>query len=115
MTQIPDDVAELFASSTSSGRPWLRQVLEVQFRQAGTRLPPMLDRWLTELEAEQRTGRLFGGNGAGDDLGETVSVSEFAQMTGTTVQAVRARCRRGTLPAARTDSGWRIYPQELPR
>jgi hypothetical protein len=115
MTQIPDDLAELFTSSTSSGRPWLRQVLEVQFRQAGTRLPPLLDRWLTELEAEQRTGRLFGGNGPGDDLGETVSVTEYAQMTGTSVQAVRARCRRGTLAAARTDSGWRIYPQELPR
>ncbi len=115
MTEVPHDVAELFTSSTSSGRPWLRQVLEVQFRQAGTRLPPLLDKWLTELEAEQRTGRLFGGNGPDDDLGETLSVSEFAQMTGTTVQAVRARCRRGTLPAARTDAGWRIYCQELPR
>jgi hypothetical protein len=114
MSEVPDDVAQLFASSTSSGRPWLRQLLEVQFRQAGTRLPPMLDRWLAELEAEQRTGRLFGGNGPDDDLGETVSVSEFAQMTGTSVQAVRARCRRGTLPAARTDAGWRIYFMEDP-
>jgi hypothetical protein len=115
MTQVPDAIAALFTSSTSSGRPWLRQLLEVEFRRGGARLPPLLDKWLTELEAEQRTGRLFGGNGPDDDLGETLSVSEFAQMTGTTVQAVRARCRRGTLPAARTDSGWRIYPQELPR
>ena len=115
MTEIPQDLVELFASSTSSGRPWLRQVLEGHFRQNGTRLPVALDRWLAELEAEQRSGRMFGGNGPDDTLGETVSVSEFAQMTGTSVQAVRARCRRGTLAAARTDSGWRIYRQELPR
>jgi hypothetical protein len=109
MTQVPDDIAALLAAPTGSGRPWLRQVLEGHFRQNGARLPVALDRWLAELEAEQRTGRMFGGNGPGDALAETVSVSEFAQMTGTTVQAVRARCRRGTIPAARTDAGWRIY------
>jgi hypothetical protein len=112
-TDIPDDVAELFTAATSSGRPWLRQVLEVQFRQAGTRLPPLLDRWLSELEAGERARRMTGGNGPTFPPSQTVSVSEFAVMTGTTVQAVRARCRRGTLPARRDPDGWVIYLEDM--
>jgi hypothetical protein len=112
VTEIPDDVVELFTSSTSSGRPWLRQLLEVQFRQAGTRLPPLLDRWLADLEAGERARRVTGGNAETFPPSQTVSVSEFAVMTGTTVQAVRARCRRGTLPARRDADGWVIYLED---
>ena len=115
MTTIPEDLVELFASSTSSGRPWLRQVLECEFRQAGTRLPPLLDRWLADLEAGERARRMTDRNGPTLRPLETLTVTQYARLTGVTPQAVRARCARGTLPAARTDSGWRIYPQELLR
>jgi len=109
VNEVPDDVAELFTSSTSSGRPWLRQVLEVQFRQAGTRLPPLLDRWLCELEAGERARRMTDLNVPTLRPSHTVSVTEYARLTGVTPQAVRARCARGTLPARRDPGGWRIY------
>jgi hypothetical protein len=113
VTEIPEDLVELFASSTSSGRPWLRQVLEVQFRQAGTRLPPMLDRWLSDLEAGERARRMTDRNGPTLRPSHTVSVTEYARLTGVTPQAVRARCARGTLPARRDPDGWHIFVEDM--
>ena len=112
MTEIPEDLVELFASSTSSGRPWLRQVLEVQFRQAGTRLPPLLDRWLSDLEAGERARRMTDRNGPTLRPLETLTVTQYARLTGVTPQAVRARCARGTLPARRDPDGWRIFMED---
>jgi hypothetical protein len=113
VTTIPEDLVELFASSTSSGRPWLRQVLECEFRQAGTRLPPLLDRWLCELEAGERARRMTDRNGATLRPLETLTVTQYARLTGVTPQAVRARCARGTLPARRDPDGWHIFLEDL--
>jgi hypothetical protein len=113
VTEIPHDLVELFTSSTSSGRPWLRQVLEVEFRQAGTRLPPMLDRWLAELEAGERARRMTDRNVQTLRPSHTVSVTEYARLTGVTPQAVRAKCARGTLPARRDPGGWAIFMEDM--
>lgn len=113
MNEIPEDLVELFTASTASGRPWLRQVLEVQFRQSGTRLPPLLDRWLSELEAGQRAQRMTPRNGPTLRPSHTVSVTEYASLTGVSPQAIRAKCARGTLPARRDPGGWAIFMEDI--
>jgi hypothetical protein len=107
MAEIPPEVASLLAC-----RGWLRQVLEREFRRNGGRVPYPLERWLDQLERERRIDRITDqGNGPTFPPEETVSVTEFAATSGTTVQAVRARCRRGTLPATRVDGAWRIFTE----
>lgn len=108
---VPSDVAALLAATTSNGAGYLRRILDTEFRRNGTRVPYLLERWLDQLEASQRARRNTDVSIACPTPfppSETVSVSEYASTAGTSVQAVRARCRRGTLPATRVDGAWRI-------
>lgn len=116
MTEIPSDVAALLAQG-NGGRGWLRRVLESEFRRNGDRVPYVLERWLDHLEASQRARRNTDVSAACPTPfppSETVSVSEYASSTNVSVQAVRARCRRGTLPATRVDGAWRITIEGTP-
>lgn len=109
MTEIPDDLAVLFARTSSDGRGWLRRLFETEFRRAGARMPVLLERWLDQLEAEQRAARVSTACPSTFRPSETVSVTEYARTVGTSPQAVRGKCRRGTLPAQMVNNEWRIF------
>jgi hypothetical protein len=68
---------------------------------------------LAELEAGERARRMADRNGPTLRPLETLTVTEYARLTGVTPQAVRARCARGTLPARRDPNGWVIYLEAL--
>lgn len=110
---IPDDVAALFASTSSDGRGWLRRLLDDEFRRDGGRVPLVLARWLDALETHQRFHRISEDRNPQRLRPEhTVSTTEFARLAGTSPQAVRKRCSRGTLPAMQVDGQWRIFTDE---
>jgi len=112
VTELPDDLAALFAATTSDGRGWLRRVLEVEFRRGGARLPRAVDLWLADLEAERRAVRISQGCTTTFRRTHPVTVNEYAALVGTSPQAVRAKCRRGTLDAELVGGAWLIYPRE---
>ena len=94
----------------------VRAALTSYADRSGVRLPLDVVAWLGALEV---SGRLARTGVSGEtvrvpppDIVGTVSATEFARARGVSPQAVRARCRRGTLPAALVNGDWRIYPEE---
>lgn len=105
------------------GEGFVAQVLTAEHRRAGVPVPPALAAFLAECAQVRRAQQVaqksrrdgFPGSILPVSLVEGVSVQTFAEVSGTTVQNVRQRCRRGTLRAERDDRGrWWIDRQELP-
>lgn len=116
MTEIPPEVASLLAHG-NNGRSWLRRVIESEFRRNGGRVPYPLERWLDHLEAHERGPRNSDVSTACSATFpplQSVSVTEYARTVGTSPQAVRGKCRRGTLPATLVGGQWRITIEGTP-
>jgi hypothetical protein len=105
---VPDQLAAMFAATTGDGRGWLRRVIDTEFRRNGARTPVAVAAWLDAVEAHQRAARVSTAGPATFPPVHGVTVSDYATRAGVTVQAVRGRCRRGTLPAVMVDGRWLI-------
>lgn len=103
------------AAVLGSGR--LRALVERDARANGYALPTQLVAFLSECESVRRAVAATPVSSAEVDRfppGDPVTVKQFAEHTGTTVQNVRQRCRRGTLDAWRDDRGrWLISGNEM--
>lgn len=116
-----DGIVIAFDVAAILGTGRLRRLVEEDARRSGIVLPAQVVGFLTELEAVRRAVDAAGAPSVSPVEAdrfpqvEGVSVTTFAAATGTTVQNVRQRCRRGTLDCWRNDRGaWRIDPKELP-